>query len=430
VIPSGRLSRAIDPHGLLSFGDQLAVYQCHHHGLFLDQTVSDALGGEGWAVRKQAAFEAAHACLTSFCADFGITEPEERLEIAGDIFAAMGHGRLTFDITAEGGTVRGHDLHYGASFGEKYGNVLRNRRPIDSFAAGYVSAAASLAFPSDWGTLEAAETTCAAQKPLSVWSTEDEAECVFSLARRPERPRLGVVVNRAVIERMPIICEEGRPRPEAERAAKDLARVIQGAPTDKAGSMLSFGVRLALVPVSYVNQITYDTVHLIEKRSPERSSIVATLLSEAASMGAFHLLGGVLAGAPWQAEHGPPASDPLVRLDQLTGLTRALGWGALYAEDFVPGRSLVLRSPVTHESAYYAIRHGPTTRGRLFFQRGVALAIMQLLHRVDFSATPPIKPDSYDALFRSGTRFHVEETRSPLRGDPLCEVRVEALAGS
>ena len=43
MTPFGRLVRDIEPHGLLSLGDQIITYQCHHHSLFLDQTVSDAL---------------------------------------------------------------------------------------------------------------------------------------------------------------------------------------------------------------------------------------------------------------------------------------------------------------------------------------------------------------------------------------------------
>jgi hypothetical protein len=67
-------------------------------------------------------------------------------------------------------------------------------------------------------------------------------------------------------------------------------------------------------------------------------------------------------------------------------------------------------------------------RNRLFFQQGLALALMQLLHRVDFTAEAPMGKGVYDALFKSGPRLHVEETRSPLRGDRVCEVVATALA--
>ncbi len=427
MTPFGLLVRPLAPRGLLTLGDQLVVHACHHHALFLDQTVSDALGGEGWAVRRQAAFESAHALIASFCSDFGVNDPVERLDLASELFTAMGHGRLTFEITAEGGTVRGHALHHGASFVEKYATVLKNRRPVDAFTAGFISAAASLAYPSDWGALEADETTCVAQLAAR------PPECIFSLTRRPERPRFGAVVTRGLVDQIPLAPgdEIDRPRhtlrPEADLAVTDLARLLHSAPVDHDGITRAFGVRLALVPVSYLGQITYDTVHLVEKRSPELFPLVGALIREAAQIGAFHLLGGVLASETWKAEHGALALDPAERLDTLIGLTRALGWGAFQATEFTPGRTLVLAAKATHESAYYAVRHGTTVRNRLFFQQGLALALMQILHRVDFGADEPVAKGIYDALFRSGTRFHVEETRSPLRGDRVCEVVATAM---
>jgi hypothetical protein len=418
VTPFGHLVRDVAPYGLLSLGDQLVSYQCHHHSIFLDQTVSDALGGEGWAVRRQAAFEAANALLGSFYAEFGIIDPDERLELAGELFAAMGQGRLVFEITAEGGTVRGHNLHYGAGYQHKYGTLVKNRRPVDTFAAGFVSAAASLAYPSDWGTLEADEVACLARR--------DEL-CVFALTRRPERPRFGVVVTRPLVEQLPRGGPGAvpRPSPAASRSGGDLARMLHTVLPDENGALGAFGSRLALVPVSYSNQITFDTVHLVEKRSPELCPIVGTLVREAAQMGTYHLLGGVLASPAWQAEHGAPAREPDVRLEQLVGLTGALGWGAFEVQEFVAGRTLVLASHMTHESAYYSARHGGTPRSRLFFHQGLALGLMYLLDSVDFSAPEPLRPGSYDALFKSGFRFDTLESRSPLRGDDVCEVTVE-----
>lgn len=421
MTPFGHLVREVPPYGLLSLGDQLVTYQCHHHSLFLDQTVSDALGGEGWAVRRQAAFEASHALLTSFYAEFGVIDPEERIELAVELFAAMGHGRLVFEVTAEGGTVRGHELHYGAGFREKYGSVLRNRRPVDTFAAGFVSAAASLAFPSDWGTLEADEVACVARR--------DEL-CVFALTRRPERPRFGAVVTRPLVEQLARggPGEVPRPSPAAARAGADLARMLHTVLPDESGVLRAFGARVCLVPVSYSNQITFDTLHLVEKRSPELCSIVGTLIREAAQTGAFHLLGGVLASPAWQGEHGPPAREMEVRLEQLVGLTRALGWGAFDVQELVPRSGLVLASHLTHESAYYAARHGGTSRSRLYFQQGLALALMYLLDSTELDGGEPVGPGAYDALFRGGPRFDALESRSSLRGDDVCEVTVE-LAG-
>jgi hypothetical protein len=416
----GKLVRDIYPHGLLSLSDQLVFYQSHHHSLFLDQAIGDALGGESYAVRRQAAFEAAHALLSSLYSDLGLAGAKEKLDLASELFAAMGHGRLTFEVTGEGGVARAEALHFGASFVEKYGALVKIKHAVDAFAAGFCSAAASLAYPSDWGLLEAEETTCVARR---------DAACEFALSRRPEPPRFGAILTRAAAEAVPARLSDDRSRAEPSGKGASVARMLSGMSADEAGVVRAFGVRLALLPVSYTNQITYDTMHLVEKRAPELFPVFTALVREAAQMGAFHLLAGVLSSRAWAMEHGGVSDDAEERLDQLITVTRALGWGALYAVELVPGVRLVLRSPVTHESAYYTVRYGNTTRGRLAFLQGTALGIMQILHRVDFSlGPPPLTSDAYNALFRGGTRFLVEETRSPLRGDDHSEIVVESIA--
>jgi hypothetical protein len=413
------LIREIEPHSLLALGDQLVAVQAHHHSLFLDQTVNDALGGEGWGVRRQAAFEATHALLASLCGEYGIVGARERLDLACELFSAMGHGRLELEITAEGGIARAHGLHFGESFSEKYGGKLRNRKPLDAFAAGFVAAAASLAYPSDWGTLEADESLCVAR---------GDDHCELFLTRRAEMPRFGAIVTRPVVETLPATPTDDRDGGIANATLDGAARLIGALEANDSGVVRAFGVRLAVMPVSYSSQITFDTMHLVEKRTPELFPVVCALTREATQIGAFHMLGGILASSAFREVAGAAARDIESRLHQLTGIGRALGWGGLYADDFLPGRSLVLRAAVTHESAYYAVRHGSTVRSRLAALQGVALAIMQLLHRVDFESSTPLEPGAYDTLFQHGPRFHVEETRSPLRGDRLCEVVVEAVA--
>jgi hypothetical protein len=419
VKPVGELVRDIQPQSLLTLSDQLVFMQSHHHSLFLDQTVSDALGGEGWAVRKQAAFESAHALLDATFKEQRIEGSKERLDAAAALFAAMGHGTLLFDVTAEGGMVRGDELYYGASFVEKYGKIVRNRRPVDSFAAGFSAAAASLAFPSDWGHFEAEEVACAAK---------GDSGCAFTLSRRPERPRIGAVVTRQVVASLPV---KSPPLDAASsqypQAIPTAMRVLRRLASDNAGTMRAFGARVAVVPIGYVNQITYDTMHLLENRTPELVPVYAALAREAAQVGAFYLLGGVLSSPEW-AQTLTATGEIEHRLEKLLSIARVLGWGRWYAIELFPDQSLVVRSPATQESIYYGTRYGASVRNRLFFQQGAVLAVMHLLHRVDFSAPQPIAPQVYASLFKSGSRFHVEETRSPLRGDDVCEIVVEALS--
>lgn len=415
----GELVRDLQPQSLLTLSDQLVYLQSHHQSLFLDQTVSDALGGEGWAVRKQAAFESSYALLEAVFKSRNIEGAKERIEAAIELFAAMGHGKLTFDVTAEGGMVRGDSLFYGTSFCEKYGKLVRQKHPLDSFGSGFAAAASSLAFPSDWGHFEAEEVACVAK---------GDSGCAFSLSRRPERARLGASVTRHLVSSLPLKAPPlDAPNSQYPHAIPTAMRVTRNLVADAHGSIAAFGVRLAVVPVGYVHQITYDTMHLLENRTPELVPVFAALVREAAHAGAFYLLGGILSSSEW-AISSKAVGEVEHRLEKLLAIARVLGWGRWYSIEFFPGQSLVVRSPSTMESIYYSTRHGASVRNRLFFQQGSVLAVMQLLHRIDFATKSPITPISYASLFKNGPRFHVEETRSPLRGDDVCEIVVEAIS--
>lgn len=412
----GSLLTDLSPHGLLAMSEHLVVCDNHHHALFLEQTITDALGGEGWGVRQKAAFEASYLLLQSLARDGG-AKAEAVLALAAETFAALGHGLLQFEVTAAGGTVRGAALYHGHAFLEKYGDRILNRKPLCAFAAGFCSAAASLAFPSDWGVLEAEEVSCVGR---------GDPECVFLLVRKPLYPRLGPVVTRAAIAAMPPQLPEGPLETRASATAARAAKLRDAARADSAGSVRLFGVRVAVLPAAYSGQITFDTMHLVEKRSLELYPSYFALVREAATMGAFHALGGALLDLA-RADGSQVSRDPHERLADLVGISRALGWGAYYPTDYAPGKELTLAAGVTHESAYYAARHGGTVRHRLAAQQGIALAIMLLLDHIDFHQADPITAGTYADLMAGPPRHHVDETRSVLRGDSVCEVVVETL---
>lgn len=417
MTPFGKLIRDLTPHGLLTLSDQLIVCESHHHALFLDQTITDALGGEGWAVRQKAAFEASCTLLSALARDQGPAGARALLDLASDVFAGLGHGLLQFDVTAEGGKVRGAALYHGHSFLEKYGERIQNRKPLCAFAAGYCAAAASLAYPSDWGVLDAEEISCVGR---------GDPECVFTLSRKPSSPRGSSVMTRAAAAAMHAELPEPVDDTRTAAATAHAAKILEGASADGAGSVRLFGVRMAVVPAAYIGQITYDTMHLVEKRSPELYPVFFALVREAAAMSAFHILGGALTTAAARG-NAPVSADPAERLQDLVGYARALGWGGYCASDFTPNRALTLSAAVTIESAYYASRHGSTIRHRLAAQQGIALALSLLVNHVDFTKPEPIGAGTYSDLLSGPPPYRVTETRSVLRGDVVNEVVAEAM---
>ena len=376
MTPYGHLVKEVAPFGLHSLGDQLVTYQCHHHSLFLDQTVSDALGGEGWAVSGQAAFEAANALLASFYAEFGIIDPEERLELAGELFSAMGQGRLVFEISAEGGTVRGHELHYGSSFREKYATRLRNRRPVDTFAAGFVSAAASLAFPSGLGHARSRRDRLASPAATSSASSPS--------LRRPERPPLRrAVVTRPLVEGLPSrrrLPEVPRPSPASAQAPAREPRphAPHRPPRRERRPPRLRGPRGARAPSATPVRSPSTPLHSRREAQP-RARTVGRARSSARPPRAAPSSTSSAASSPrryGKGEHGPPDREP-----EQSGWRPArrprprprLGARSRWRSSSLAAPSC---SPATSPTRARTTRPGMEGRRktRLYFQQGLALA--------------------------------------------------------
>jgi hypothetical protein len=122
---------------------------------------------------------------------------------------------------------------------------------------------------------------------------------------------------------------------------------------------------------------------------------------------------------------GPLTGDAAQIVVGSLAIARALGFGHWVLQEFTPGKRLVVRTPGTYESVYYAARHGAAQRGNEYFLQGAALAITQLAHRVKWREKPQLTQDFYEALFHQGQLpWKVEQTASTVMGQPYSEVVV------
>ncbi|HZO15870.1 MAG TPA: hypothetical protein VFB62_21500, partial [Polyangiaceae bacterium] len=140
-----------------------AVRQSHHFNLQFDQTIDDALGVDrGTAIRTRAAHEASYRLLRALVVAAPSSLPRARLDQAARIFSDMGHGKLSLDVSAQGGWATASALHYGIGWKRKYGRKLTRRYPADGFAAGYIAAAVEVAYDLAPGDLSCHQIGCLA----------------------------------------------------------------------------------------------------------------------------------------------------------------------------------------------------------------------------------------------------------------------------
>jgi hypothetical protein len=392
------------------------LYHCHHFNLFLEQTVDDALGAaRGEALRIAAARDAAYCLLKRLVEAAGAQTPPERLELAREVFAAMGQGRLDVDATATGGKAHGEYLHYGFSWLQKYGHTVRRKQPADAFAAGFAAAATEIAFDLERGSMGVAESACVARK-------EPRCEFELSAGASPEAHRPCVHKEESVSAVQPTF--DGQAEETIAKITAGLRDFLGGVGPDERGLVEAFGVYVTLHLATYYNRLTYDTIKIVLEKAPKSLPILEALFRESGHVCVFNTFGGILLSPEWEGLVGPVTGDPDEIIQGSLAIGRALGFGKWTLQEHDPGKRLVVRTPSTYESTYHRTREETPDRGRCYFLQGATLAIMQLAQRVPWTEHPTLDQDTYHALFRQGVPWTVEEPRCIAKGDAYCEAVV------
>ena len=391
------------------------IYHCHHFNLFLDQTIGDALGGAAKDLRKRAGRRAAGELLRGLF-QAGQT-PVERLQIAQQVFAAMGHGKLNFQVHDGGGEVHSPTLHYGTSWKEKYGAVIRRHDGADDFAAGFAAAATALAYGKRADTLEADEVACVSMR---------DPECRFKVGASSTPQKELAPVSRASVTDFLRAPMSGHREAEVQEITDGLNAFLAGVKPDERGLVQAFGVYVTLHLSNYYNQISFDALEKLSAEDPEMLPQFEDLLRESGHVCVFNTFGGILASPEWEGLVGKPSGNPEDIVVYCTAIARSLGFGRWSIDHFAPSDALRMKTAVNYENPYFQLRHGFANNAPEFFFQGATAAIMQLAHKVDWTGRPIFDDNLYQQLFvNDELPWSVEQTASLSLGDASSVVEVK-----
>ena len=394
------------------------VYHCHHYNLFHDQTIDDALGEtEGARVRTTAAHNAFRELLGAVFAAAGATTPAERISLAAEVFAWMGHGRISLDVSSTGGRARSPSLHYGFAWREKDGARVKRDEPTDAVAAGFAAATAELAFDLAADAFTATETRCLATR---------DPECEFALT--PGKGHLSrPPVAEATVRRYVIPPVRGLDEDRVAAIASGLLEFMRAVQGDERGLVAAFNVFVTAHLPGYYNETVYEAMHHIERTAPAGVAAVEALMREAGQVCVFNTFGNVLLSPEWEGLVGPLSGVPTDMMSFCTAIARGLGFGHWLIHEYEPRKRLVIQATSNYEAPFYRARYGVARKPRSYFVQGAALAMMLLSETVPWTERPQLTNAYYIDLFRSKPRYRVEQTRCTTRGDHLSEYVVEAL---
>lgn len=201
------------------------------------------------------------------------------------------------------------------------------------------------------------------------------------------------------------------------------------APTAEAAELVDAGVRALAGPGTghLWAELYARTAHEFEQEvprtmGPKFSNLASVVLTEAAHLGTFYSIGGLVRSEDWNARIIPVLPTREDWVGALTRLVASFGWGDWRIQLLAPEQRFTVHVHGGYEAlAYLALESEPAATPRCYFARGFVAALMNVLFAGDIMAPAALNQTVYNTLFRSPASFRAIETRCTAMGDPYCE---------
>ncbi len=153
-----KIERKFDPDRKRHYlNDFLTVLHCHHYATLFTQLALDAREMvEGTKILKESIEDVFFEVLTNYFQRYNITDTKQRMNIAAQMFSAVGMGKMNIVSSDEkGGEIDMPFAYVDEGWLKKWGKYIE---PVNFIGAGYVCGMFAAVFDKPVRTYKATET--------------------------------------------------------------------------------------------------------------------------------------------------------------------------------------------------------------------------------------------------------------------------------
>lgn len=154
---------------------------------------------------------------------------------------------------------------------------------------------------------------------------------------------------------------------------------------------------------------------------PKYGNLPSVVLTEAAHLGIFYSVGGLIRSPEWLDRVAPRLPSREDWIHALVALVDSFGWGSWRVRLLAPEQRFTVHVHDGYEAVAHVGLHGQADSPRCYFARGLVAALMNVLYAGDALAPAALNQSVYNSLFRSPMSFRAIETRCQAMGHPYCE---------
>jgi len=136
--------------------DQLSVLHCHHYATLFTQLALDAKDlVDGTGILKEAAEDVFYGVLTNYYQKNSVSDAQEKIKVAIEMFSAFGMGKMSVSGDAGGGEVKLPHAYVDEGWLKKWGKF---KAPVNFIGAGYIAGMFAAAYDKPSKTYKVEET--------------------------------------------------------------------------------------------------------------------------------------------------------------------------------------------------------------------------------------------------------------------------------
>ncbi|MEN9226093.1 MAG: hypothetical protein Q6L60_04735 [Thermostichus sp. HHBFW_bins_43] len=398
------------PRKLVSFWGEPVIFHCHHYNLFLQQTIEDPDWIDGISILRTSAQEIFYSLLHEALTQHRTRDPQVGFQVAAEIFAFLGFGRLEITGTDQGGTVKLYHSHYAEGWLGKYGEQVNRTKPIDHLAVGYAAALFDAVF-GELGHYVAEETSCIAV-------TRGE-HCLIQVvpAAVPRRltpsPRMGQLIDQP----------QPLPDPKTSVDYDAVNEALWSLPLmgDETGQIRAFNVLLTRMPANFYNRIQYRFLEALRQVNPELLGVGQDLIRESGHVCVFYTFGNIMESVEWESLVLPMIQSDTDWIHGGYAVASSLGWGRWQAVEVTSNQDCRVVIDGNYEANYFLASHPDRHEPACYFAQGAVPAMMNIVYNGKVADKPTLDQAFYNRLFQRGGVFQGSEVKAREKGDPWCE---------
>lgn len=390
------------------FAGEPLVFHCDQYNCFLQKSIEEMKEHiDVYTILINSAHEIAHAQFTSYFAGQEKLSELDKKKIIEDYYSFCGFGKINLrGITSKGGHLETTRDHYSVNWKKNFGSRNEGETGVSFFTIGFLCGVTEAIYDIPLGTFSGKQTKCL---------TKGDNTCRFEVFRGHKK-NLHESPGEGVYQRFDELTNPSGTSVDYG-AVQDSFIAMPFMTHLETGLIGAFGTTFTRHYSNYYSLVSIRILIELQKKFGNTGILRAkSLMVEAAKVGGFYAIGGIMSSSEWESHVGSMVKTDDDYVHGALACINALGWGRWEVENLDSNGDSIFKITGGSESNSYLKMVGKSKEPICYFLQGSTSALMNLSYKGNMKEKPTLNQEFYKTVFKSEGNYEAKEVHSRMMG--------------